>query len=69
MKFWAIAEASTLTHEHTVAWIDCTAKGRRAERGIFFRGNWSAGHKAVSQALAESAKSAMRGNRSRRTLG
>ena len=41
-EFWAIAEASTVTHEHTVAWIDCTAKGRSAGRGIFSCGNWSA---------------------------
>ena len=41
-EFWEIAEASTITHEHTVAWIDCTASGRRAGRGIFSRANWSA---------------------------
>ncbi|MGO8951830.1 MAG: FAD-dependent oxidoreductase [Rhodomicrobium sp.] len=41
-EFWDIAEASTATHEHTVAWIDCTARGRSAGRGIFSRGNWSA---------------------------
>jgi FAD/FMN-containing dehydrogenase len=40
-EFWDIAEASTVTHEHTVAWIDCTAKGRSGGRGIFSRGNWS----------------------------
>jgi L-gulonolactone oxidase len=41
-EFWDIAEASINTHEHTVAWIDCTARGRSAGRGIFSRGNWSA---------------------------
>jgi L-gulonolactone oxidase len=40
-EFWQLAEASSATHEHTVAWIDCTAKGRRSGRGIFSRGNWS----------------------------
>lgn len=37
-EFWALADASVSTHEHTVAWIDCTAPGGR---GIFSRGNWS----------------------------
>jgi FAD/FMN-containing dehydrogenase len=39
-QFWKLADDSAVTHEHTVAWIDCTAKGRRAGRGIFSRGNW-----------------------------
>jgi FAD/FMN-containing dehydrogenase len=39
-EFWEIADASCATHEHTVAWIDCTASGRRAGRGIFSRANW-----------------------------
>jgi FAD/FMN-containing dehydrogenase len=39
-QFWKLADASVVTHEHTVAWIDCTAKGPRAGRGIFSRGNW-----------------------------
>ncbi len=41
-EFWDIAEASNATHEHTVAWIDCTTRGKSAGRGIFSRGNWSA---------------------------
>ena len=40
--FWPLAEELAGSHEHTVAWIDCTAVGRRAGRGIFSRGNWSA---------------------------
>jgi FAD/FMN-containing dehydrogenase len=40
-EFWDIAEASITTHEHTVAWFDCTARGPRAGRGIFSRANWS----------------------------
>ena len=40
-EFWELAEASSATHEHTIAWIDCTAKARRSGRGIFFRANWS----------------------------
>ena len=40
-EFWDIAEASNATHEHTVAWIDCTTGGKGAGRGIFSRGNWS----------------------------
>jgi FAD/FMN-containing dehydrogenase len=37
-EFWDLANASVSTHEHTVAWIDCTTRGGR---GIFSRGNWS----------------------------
>jgi L-gulonolactone oxidase len=40
-QFWEVAVSSNATHEHTVAWIDCAAKGRRLGRGIFSRGNWS----------------------------
>lgn len=39
-EFWDIAEASEATHEHTVAWIDCTTSGSHAGRGIFSRANW-----------------------------
>jgi len=41
--FWDIAHASTPTHEHTVAWIDCIASGAALGRGIFSRANWRAG--------------------------
>ena len=40
-EFWDIAEASSSSHEHTVAWIDCMASGRHVGRGIFSRGSWS----------------------------
>jgi FAD/FMN-containing dehydrogenase len=40
-EFWELAAQSNETHEHTVAWIDCTAKDRRFGRGIFSRANWS----------------------------
>jgi L-gulonolactone oxidase len=40
-EFWDIAESSTKTHEHTVAWFDCGARGPRSGRGIFSRANWS----------------------------
>ncbi len=36
-EFWELNAKSVETHEHTVAWIDCTAKDGR---GIFSRGNW-----------------------------
>jgi FAD/FMN-containing dehydrogenase len=41
--FWEIARASTSTHEHTVAWIDCAASGNALGRGIFSRANWRPG--------------------------
>ena len=40
-EFWDIAAASETTHEHTVAWVDCTTTGSHAGRGIFSRANWS----------------------------
>lgn len=40
-EFWQLAAASAVTHEHTVAWIDCAATNGRFGRGIFSRGNWS----------------------------
>jgi L-gulonolactone oxidase len=40
--FWQLAEASTASHEHTVAWIDFAARGRKLGRGIFTRANWRA---------------------------
>jgi L-gulonolactone oxidase len=40
--FWALAEESASRYEHTVAWIDCTSRGRGRGRGIFQRSNWIA---------------------------
>lgn len=40
-EFWQLAEESNDSHEHTVAWMDCTATGRHFGRGVFSRGNWS----------------------------
>jgi FAD/FMN-containing dehydrogenase len=39
--FFVIAEDSASRFEHTVAWIDCTARGKGLGRGVFTRGNWS----------------------------
>jgi L-gulonolactone oxidase len=40
-EFFALADASESTHAHTVAWVDCTASGRRLGRGVFSRANWA----------------------------
>jgi FAD/FMN-containing dehydrogenase len=40
-EFWQLAAESSETHEHTVAWIDYSAKGPSFGRGIFSRANWS----------------------------
>lgn len=40
-EFWRLAEASVASHEHTVAWIDCTATAAQTGRGVFMRANWS----------------------------
>jgi FAD/FMN-containing dehydrogenase len=37
--FFALAHESAATHEYTVAWIDCLAKGRSLGRGLFTRAN------------------------------
>jgi L-gulonolactone oxidase len=39
--FWDLADDSSQAFEHTVSWIDCAAKGKKAGRGIFIRANWS----------------------------
>lgn len=39
--FWALAEESAASHEHTVAWIDCMSRGPSLGRGVFTRANWA----------------------------
>lgn len=39
-EFFPIARESEATHEHTVAWIDCSSTGATLGRGIFQRANW-----------------------------
>jgi len=38
-EFFDLAQESDQSHEYTVAWIDCLAKGRELGRGLFIRGN------------------------------
>jgi FAD/FMN-containing dehydrogenase len=38
-EFFALADESDESHEYTVAWVDCLAKGSALGRGLFFRGN------------------------------
>jgi L-gulonolactone oxidase len=38
--FWGLAEESASGFEHTVAWIDCMARGDKMGRGVFTRANW-----------------------------
>jgi FAD/FMN-containing dehydrogenase len=40
--FWPLADESAPFFEHTVAWIDCTSRGKDKGRGIFLRANWVA---------------------------
>jgi FAD/FMN-containing dehydrogenase len=40
-EFFALARESDQTHEHTVAWIDCLARGGQLGRGLFTRGNYA----------------------------
>jgi L-gulonolactone oxidase len=39
--FFAIASESVGRYEHTMAWVDCAAKGESLGQGLFSRGNWS----------------------------
>lgn len=41
-EFFALATESETTHDYTVAWIDCLAKGSALGRGIFTRARHSA---------------------------
>jgi len=41
-EFFVLSESSEPTFRYTVAWIDCTAKGRALGKGIFMRANHSA---------------------------
>jgi FAD/FMN-containing dehydrogenase len=47
-EFWHLADTSNSTHEHTVAWFDCTGKGRRAGRGVSSRANWASERRLVA---------------------
>lgn len=38
-EFFELSRASETSHEYTVAWIDCLAKGARLGRGLFLRAN------------------------------
>jgi len=38
-EFFELADASDAAFEHTVAWVDCMARGRNLGRGLFMRGN------------------------------
>ena len=40
-EFFVLARESDQEFEHTVAWIDCLAKGDELGRGLFIRGNYA----------------------------
>ncbi len=39
--FWGLADASTEKFSHTIAWVDCQARGENLGRGIFSRADWT----------------------------
>ncbi|WP_417482288.1 FAD-binding oxidoreductase [Maricaulis sp.] len=39
--FFDLASDAGTRFEHSVAWVDCTARGDSLGRGVFFGGNWS----------------------------
>ena len=40
-EFFALSKESDTTHEYTVAWLDCAARGANQGRGVFIRANHS----------------------------
>lgn len=42
-EFFELSRASDATHEYTVAWLDCFARGTSLGRGLFMRANHSDG--------------------------
>ncbi len=40
-EFFELSEKSSNDYEYIVSWIDCTSKGKKFGRGLFFRGNHS----------------------------
>jgi FAD/FMN-containing dehydrogenase len=42
LEFFAISKQSDASHEYTVMWIDCLARGKNLGRGLFMRGNHAA---------------------------
>ncbi len=54
-EFFQISDESDLSHEYTVAWVDCVSTGKNLGRGIFMRGNHSKDpslpHKSVKPKL------------------
>lgn len=45
--FFELSARSDESHEHTVAWIDCLARGDQLGRGLFYRGNHAEGPAAA----------------------
>ena len=41
-EFFTVSDDSDETFEYTVAWVDCTAQGKKLGRGLFTRGNHAA---------------------------
>ena len=40
-EFFSLIETESESYEHTVAWVDCTAKGADLGRGVFTGSNWA----------------------------
>ena len=47
--FFTLSEASDRTHEFTVAWVDCAARGAKLGRGILLSGNFAPASSGTSK--------------------
>ena len=50
-EFFQISDESDLSHEYTVAWVDCVSTGKNLGRGIFMRGNHSKDHSLPNKSV------------------
>jgi FAD/FMN-containing dehydrogenase len=46
-EFFELSAASAASHDYTVAWVDCAARGKAMGRGLFTRGNHAPGERQL----------------------
>jgi FAD/FMN-containing dehydrogenase len=61
-EFFGLSEDSDAKFEHTVAWIDCFARGTQLGRGILFRGNHADAPSLPRAAMPRMVRATVRAN-------